>query len=111
MRISEGVLVREPSDRWTVADASETYDVARWGKGYFSVNPQGHILVHPTKEPERSIDLKELVDTLLLRGIHLPILVRFAGILKHQLEEIHGAFQSAIAEHGYKGEYRCVYPI
>jgi arginine decarboxylase len=94
-----------------VADASETYDVARWGKGYFSVNPQGHILVHPTKEPERSIDLKELVDTLLLRGIHLPILIRFAEILKHQLEEIHEAFQSAISEHGYKGDYRCVYPI
>jgi arginine decarboxylase len=110
-RISEATLVREPTDRWTVADASELYDVTRWGKGYFSVSPQGHLLVHPTKEPERSIDLKELVDTLLLRGIHLPILIRFAEILKHQLEEIHGAFQSAITEHGYQGGYRCVYPI
>ena len=70
LKISEGALVREPSDRWTVADASETYDVARWGKGYFSVNPQGHVLVHPTKEPERSIDLKELVDRGILVRLH-----------------------------------------
>ena len=102
-KISEGTLVREPAERWTVADASELYDVARWGKSYFSVGPQGHLLVHPTKEPERSIDLKEFVDTLLLRGIHLPILIRFAEILKHRLMEIRDAFQRAITEHGYQG--------
>ena len=51
-------------DPWTIADASELYDVARWGKGYFSVGASGHVRVHPTKEPDRSIDLKELVDPL-----------------------------------------------
>jgi hypothetical protein len=40
--------------------------------------------VHPEKDPARSIDLKELVDTLVLRGIDLPILIRFADILKHR---------------------------
>jgi arginine decarboxylase len=110
-RLSEETLVREPADRWTVADASELYDVARWGKSYFSVSERGHLLVHPTKEPERSIDLKELVDNLVLRGISLPILIRFAEILKHSLKEIHEAFQNAIAEHGYQGGYCCAYPI
>ncbi len=110
-RLSEGTLVREPAERWTVADASELYDVARWGKGYFSVGPQGHLVVHPTKEASRAIDLKDLVDTLVLRGIHLPILIRFAEILKHRLMEIHEAFGSAIAEHGFQGGYCCVYPI
>ncbi len=110
-RLSEGTLVREPAERWTVADASELYDVPRWGKGYFSVGSQGHILVHPTKDPARAIDLKELVDTLQLRGIALPILIRFAEILKHRLADIHEAFQGAIAEHGYQGRYCCVYPI
>jgi arginine decarboxylase len=110
-RLAEGTLVREPAERWTVADASELYDVARWGKGYFSVSPQGHILVHPTKEASRTIDLKELVDTLQLRGISLPILIRFAEILKHRLAEIHEAFQASIAEHGYQGSYCCAYPI
>lgn len=110
-KISENIIVREPADRWTVADASELYDVERWGKSYFSVGPQGHLLVHPTKEPHRAIDLKELVDNLQLRGISLPILIRFADILKHSLTEIREAFERAIAEHGYQGRYCCVYPI
>ena len=61
--------------------------------------------------PTASIDLKQLVDRLQLRGIDLPILIRFADILKHRLGEIHDAFQPAITEHKYKGNYFCVYPI
>jgi arginine decarboxylase len=101
----------EPSERWTPALASDFYDVASWGKGYFSVGDNGHIRVHPEKDPAISVDLKELVDTLVLRGIDLPILVRFADILKHRLGELHGAFDTAIAEHKYGGGYVCVYPI
>ena len=97
--------------RWTATDAAELYDVARWGKGYFSVDDNGHVRVHPNKEPDRWLDLKQLVDRLQLRGIDLPILIRFAGILKHRLGEIHAAFSSAIAENKYTGSYRCVYPI
>jgi arginine decarboxylase len=107
----KGSMVIEPTERWTVQDANELYDVASWGKGYFSVAADGHLRVHPEKTPERSVDLKELVDTLILRGISLPILIRFADILKHRLSEIHGAFQTAIAEHHYNGGYSCVYPI
>jgi arginine decarboxylase len=98
-------------ERWTVADAMDLYDVSRWGNGYFSVNEAGHVCVLPTKDPSRAIDLKELVDRLVLRGIDLPILIRFAEILKHRLGEIHNVFQSAINEHKYQGQYCCVYPI
>ena len=96
---------------WSSIDASELYDVARWGKGYFSVAESGNLLVHPTKDPGRSIDLKQLIDDLQLRGIEMPILIRFADILKHRLGEIHDAFQAAISQHGYGGKYFCVYPI
>jgi arginine decarboxylase len=106
-----GAQVREPADRWTTTDAAELYDVASWGKGYFSVGPNGHLFVHPTKENNRSIDLKQLVDTLGWRGISLPILIRFADIIKHRLGDIHQAFDSSIREHGYQGSYCCVYPI
>lgn len=92
-------------------DAAELYDVAAWGKGYFSVGDNGHLWVHPEKDRRRRIDLKELVDNLVLRGIAPPILIRFGDILRHRLEEIHQAFRSAIQEHGYRGEYRCVFPI
>src|SRR6202051_3265924 len=97
--------------RWSASDAAELYDIARWGKGYFSIDDNGHVRVHPTKDPERSIDLKQLVDRLQLRGIDLPILIRFADILKHRLGEIHGAFQTAMTEQNYQGNYCCVYPI
>jgi arginine decarboxylase len=103
--------VVEPTERWTPQVASDLYDVASWGKGYFSVGENGHLLVHPEKDPARAIDLKELIDTLVLRGIDLPILVRFADILKHRLGELHAAFQTAMAEHHYQGDYCCVYPI
>ena len=107
----DGAQVFEPAERWTVTDASELYDVPAWGKGYFSTGENGHLWVHPDKDPQRAIDLKELVDKLVLRGINPPILIRFGEILKHRLGEIHGAFTAAIQEHGYKGDYRCVYPI
>ena len=98
-------------EHWSTADAAELYEVSRWGNGYFSVSPTGHLLVHPDKDPTRSIDLKALVDRLQVRGIDLPILLRFADILQHRLGEIHGAFASAMKESGYRGEYCCVYPV
>ena len=100
-----------PTRAWSVHDASELYEVSRWGNGYFSVNSSGHLEVHPTRDPQRAIDLKQLVDRLQLRGIGLPVLVRFSDILKHRLGEIYGAFQAAIAQNTYQGRYHCVYPI
>ncbi len=107
----KGSSLLEPTDRWSTIDASELFDIPRWGKGYFSVNDEGHIVVHPEKDPARAIDLKKLIDTLVLRGISLPILIRFAEILKYRLQELHDAFDVAIKEHKYNGNYCCVYPI
>ena len=104
-------MVELEAPPWSIVDASELYEVPRWGNGYFSINNEGHLCVHPTKETGRAIDLKQLIDRLQMRGIDLPILIRFAEILKHRLGEIHGAFQAAITEHKYNGGYCCVYPI
>ncbi|MBM3954443.1 MAG: biosynthetic arginine decarboxylase [Planctomycetes bacterium] len=98
-------------EHWSTADANDLYEVARWGNGYFSVGANGHLLVHPAKDPTRSVDLKALVDRLQIRGIDLPILLRFAEILEHRLGEIHGAFAAAIRESGFRGDYCCVYPV
>jgi arginine decarboxylase len=111
LKVVDAAQVLDPTERWTFNDASELYDVPAWGKGYFSVGGNGHLWVHPTKEADRRVDLKELVDKLVLRGIHPPILLRFGEILKHRLGEISGAFQASIAEHGYQGQYQCVFPI
>ncbi len=98
-------------DAFTVGDATDLYEVERWGKGYFSISASGHVLVHPTKDPARSIDLKQLTDHLLLRGIGLPVLLRFSDILRHRVGDIHNAFKAAITQHQYEGKYICVYPI
>lgn len=102
---------RVAGDPWSVKDASELYEIERWGAGYFSIDDEGHVRVHPTKEPARSIDLKRLTDHLQLRGIGLPILIRFRDILRHRLGDIFSAFQTAIQQHQYEGKYCCVYPI
>ena len=96
---------------WSVSDASELYEVPRWGKGYFSVSSAGNVMVHPTKDPSAAIDLKQLADDLQARGINLPLLIRFSDILRHRLSDIHDAFKAAIAQHQYGGRYCCVYPI
>lgn len=103
--------LEQETRRWTVSDAAELYEVAAWGKGYFSINAEGHLCVHPTKEPHRSIDLKRLVDRLQDRGIQTPVLIRFGDLLRHHLGEIHAAFQQAIRDHDYHGGYQCVFPI
>lgn len=98
-------------ESWTTADARELYEIARWGKGYFGIGDNGQVNVYPTKDANRSIDLKQLVDDLQLRGISLPTLIRFSDVLQHRLKDIFEAFQGAIAQHEYTGKYICVYPI
>ncbi len=101
----------EPTERWGVSDASDLYDVPRWGKGFFSISQKGHLLCHPDKDPARLIDVKQLMDSLVLRGINLPVLVRFGEIIKQRLTELNQAFENAIREHNYKGKYVCIFPI
>jgi arginine decarboxylase len=100
-----------PGDPWETSDAVELYEIERWGKGYFSIDDAGHVRVHPTKDPARSIDLKQLADNLQARGIGLPVLIRFRDILRHRLRDIYSAFQAAISQNQYEGRYACVYPI
>lgn len=104
-------MIEPGKQRWTSVDAAELYEVERWGKGFFSISEEGDLLVHPDREASRSIDMCELISRLKLRGLDLPILMRFDGILKSRLREIQDAFCSAISEYEYTGSYSCVYPI
>lgn len=101
----------DSSRQWSNTDSNDLYEVSRWGNGFFSVGENGHLLVHPERDSQRAIDLKVLIDRLEMRGFDLPILVRFNGILKERLREIHGVFQKAIDDNNYRGKYACVYPI
>src|SRR5688500_13183724 len=46
--ITRGQRNWKTGDPFTVADATDLYEVERWGKGYFSISSAGHVLVHPT---------------------------------------------------------------
>ena len=97
--------------KWTVADSAETYGIKAWSNGYFSINEVGHVVSHPQGIETGCIDLKELVDEVVRRGIGLPLLIRFSDILKSRVVDLHEAFLRAMTEYGYKGDYRGVYPI
>ena len=104
-------MIDSGPSKWSSTDATELYEVSSWGNGYFSVSAGGNVLVHPDRNPDRSIDMKELVDRLQLRGLDVPVLLRFNGIIKDRLKVLHDAFSTAIKDHDYKGKYACVYPI
>ena len=97
--------------KWTVADSAEVYGVKYWGHNYFSVAESGNVQAHPGGADGPAIDLKELVDEVARRGIGLPLLIRFSDVLCSRIVELNETFKSAIAEYGYKGEFKGVYPI
>ncbi len=96
---------------WHIEDAIELYNVNGWGAGYFSINERGNVVVRPRKERGAVVDLKELVDELLLRDITPPVLIRFLDILDDRIEKLWQCFQRAAEEYGYQGRYYNVYPI
>jgi len=99
------------SNCWIAADSLDLYNIRGWANGYFSVDHAGHLSVHPGGPASPAIDLKELVDEVRERGIGLPLLIRFSEIIKARVVELNEAFAGAIAEYGYQGAYRGVYPI
>ncbi len=96
---------------WTPQDAAELYGIHLWGQGFLDVSPEGRLLVLPEKDPNRAIDLYDLIRGLQEREINTPVLLRFSDLLHTRLRELRRAFDDAIREHDYGGSYACVYPI
>ncbi len=100
-----------PAQPWRIEDSLDLYNVAAWGKGYFSINDAGHVVVRPDTTVEREIDLYEVVEGLQARDLSTPVVVRFSDILAHRLKRMHDAFASAITENDYRNRYAAVFPI
>ena len=99
---------------WTHLDAEALYNVDKWGSGYFGIHSQGRLIVRPDgrgASEAGEIDLFDLIGQIRRRGVEPPILLRFNGILRARVREIHGAFNNARAEYGYTAPYHCVFPI
>jgi arginine decarboxylase len=96
---------------WTVKDAEKLYNMSGWGLGYFRINADGHVTVHPDANRKRGLDLYHLATDLHAQGVGLPLLLRFSDILKSRIEALSGEFSNAIKEFGYDGSYTTVYPV
>jgi arginine decarboxylase len=108
LRVREnGAVIRG----WTVRDSIELYNVHAWGAGFFTVNAKGHVEVRPHGEGGPAVDLLELVEDLQRRGLRTPMLIRFSDILAARVRGLCAAFDRAMKEYGYQGQYRGVYPI
>src|SRR5260221_310689 len=96
---------------WKLDESLDLYQVEAWGKGYFSINEQGHVVIRPSMEAGREIDLYDVVQGLKARDLHTPVVIRFSDILAHRLRHLAEAFGTAIAENDYKNRYAAVFPI
>ena len=96
--------------KWRIEDSAELYNVPGWGLKYFSINDKGHVQVTP-KEGCTPVDIKEVMDTLQVRDVGAPLLLRFPDILDDRIRKISDCFRKAAEEYEYKAQNFIVYPI
>lgn len=98
---------------WNIESAKTAYNLTHWGNDYFDINDEGNIVVRPGRrqKPHKGVDLYKLALDIRDRGLPWPVLVRITDILHDRVDELCGAFQTAIEDYQYKGRYTAVYPI
>lgn len=96
--------------KWRIEDSAELYNIPGWGLKYFSINERGHVQVTP-KEGCVPVDLKEVMDTLKIRDVNAPLLLRFPDILDDRIRKISECFRKAADEYSYNAQNFIVYPI
>jgi len=97
---------------WTADNSLELYGIENWGNGYFSINDKGNIIIMPNKGRSQHVDVMDLVMEIEdSKDLEFPVLLRFPQILEDRINEINGAFNSAIEEFCYNGRYQPVFPV
>ena len=96
---------------WDITNARTTYNIDRWGAGYFDINEAGRVVARPLRDAGAAVDLTDVVEEARARGLKFPLLIRFQDILRDRVAALNEAFRASIAEFGYQGSYRGVFPI
>lgn len=105
---------------WSAAHSSALYRVDGWGAPYFVVNENGNVAVRPHGAktlPSEEIDVMKVVKKVVASksvgglGMSAPLIVRFPDVLKHRLESLQSAFDSAMRTQSYGSFYQGVYPV
>jgi arginine decarboxylase len=99
------------TDRFTVDHAAELYGLDGWGDGYLRIRDDGHLVVTPGRRLDEGASVHEVVRELADKGVRAPVLLRFPQLVRARVEELVGAFSSAIEEFRYAGRYQPVFPI
>ncbi len=101
----------EPTENdWTIANAEDYYGLKRWGGGHFSVDEDGFMLVHPSRD-QRSIRIHDIVTEAISKGLKPPLTIRIQDLLRTRVVDLNELFAQAIKDEGYAGKYRGVFPI
>lgn len=88
------------------------FGIDKWGMDLFSVLPNGDLgLRNPQKPDAPLVSLPAIIGDLEERGIHAPLLLRVSPFLENGISTINQGFADAIAQIGYRGVYRGVFPI
>src|SRR6202171_6075905 len=69
------------NSEWSIERSLQLYNIPGWGAGYFSINPKGHLVVHPFGQPGPVIDLMDVVDDIRGRKLGFLCVVRFQDVL------------------------------
>jgi len=111
MEAHPNVLVDADRTTWTIEDSSSLYMIDRWGAGYFGVNGEGELAVAPLQDRGTTIPIIDVVREAKGLNLETPLLIRFQDLVRHRVVGLNNAFNRAIADLGYKSQYRGVFPI
>jgi arginine decarboxylase len=87
------------------------YAIERWSEGFFGIDDEGRLSVHPEGRDGPKAALVEVAERARRQGLRLPMLLRFPQILEGRARQLITAFRTAIEDQGYAGRYTAVFPI
>jgi len=100
------------AEEWSIEVARDFYNLPQWSEGFFDLNESGQLIVRPNPEkPDLIFQLSDICHQVQSKGMQMPALFRFVDILKHRVKSLCEAFNSAIEQTNYQGDYTVCYPI
>lgn len=93
-----------------IQTARQIYSIDHWSAGYFDINHEG-LLDVGLGSMARRVPLRDILDEARRQGLRTPLLVRIGGILKDRVRQLCAAFDQAMTELDFAGNFTSVYPI
>ena len=79
--------------RWTIQDSRELYGIENWGGPYFNISDAGEVQVQlGSNGSSQAVSLLEILRGVEVRGMTMPVMLRFSNILDSQISLINETF-------------------